>query len=205
MKTIAILIFVKCILSLTANGQGSGYSKDEVRCMTLTSERCNVVYRNDTNAIYFHYNGFHWDQLILRGDSSVRFVSKTQIVPTKDTFELSIYHLEPDTLLFTEQLIATARDSLRTFENGTARKFECCGYIFSYSNENTLYRGKANRLYLIRNNYNDSLISFEIENGKFTSVDPDNILVIPGTKRISTISVFHNGEMILRKQFQVGD
>jgi len=177
--------------------------------MTLLSERSNIVFINDTNTIEYHFNGYRREQLILKGDSAVNVFNRTRalpkIVPTKDTFELSIYTVETDSLLFTERFIAINRNSLRETENNTLQDFEYCDYIFSYDNENTLFRSKENKLYLRRNNYIDSLVTFEIENGLIISSAPDNIIITPGEQKQSTVKVFYDGELVLTKQYRVGD
>jgi hypothetical protein len=187
----------------------NGYNRIEIGCMTLLSERSNVMFINDTNFVEYHFNGYGREQLVLKGDSSVHIIYRTRalpkIVPSQDTFELFIYNKSSDSLLFSEQFVAIHKDSLKTTNNTLFKEMNFCDYIFSTRIESVLYRSKNNRLILRRNNYADNLITFEVDNGELISSDPENLIVKPGKGRICEIRVYHDGQIILSKQYVVSD
>ncbi|MFT6245074.1 MAG: hypothetical protein ACJA0U_002902 [Salibacteraceae bacterium] len=139
MRIIAKTLTIISVLSDTFTfGQNhiNGYNRNEAKCMTLLSERSNIVILNDTNLIDYHFNGYKRDQLILKGDSTVNVIRKpkmwgAKIVPSKDTFDLHIYTNETDLLLFTERFIAISKDSVKSIKNSLFLKTNYCDYIFS--------------------------------------------------------------------------
>jgi hypothetical protein len=210
MKSIIQILFLLITICDDSMAQDviNGYNRLEVGCMTLLSERSNVVFINDTNFVDYHYNGYRREQLIMKGDSSVQVINRNRglpiIIPTKDTFELSIYNKTKDSLLFTEKFIAIDRDSLKVTHNTLNRDTQFCDYIFSTKTESILYRSMPNQLILRTNNYDRSLITFEIDNGVIISGLVDNLVVQPGKGKISEIRVYCDGKISLSKQFIVG-
>lgn len=211
MRTTAILFLMCMFGSLLSTAQVSvnGYNREEGSCMNLVSERYNVVYLNDSNVVDFRCAGYRKDQLILKGDPNAVIIDNTQrwpvIVPLKDTFALSIYELETDSLVYSERFIAVPKGTIHKIADNPIHPGSHCDHIFSYENENTLFRSRDNHLYLRRQHYTDSLITIELFNGTLISDHPDAIIIRPGSDILTMITVYYDGKMILSKQYMVKD
>ncbi|MCR9172146.1 MAG: hypothetical protein NXI10_06625 [bacterium] len=177
--------------------------------MSLVSERYNILYLNDSNIVDFRSTGYRKDQIILKGDANTTVINKKNgwpiVVPSSETFELSIYEIASDSLIYTEQFIAITKGTLSKIQENPINPGSHCDHIFSYKNENTLFRSRENHLYLRRQHYDDSLISFEVFNGTLLSDDPNKVIIRPGDDILTMVTVYYDGKMILSKQYMVQD
>jgi hypothetical protein len=207
MRTIIILIILSSFGSKAICQ--NNYNRNEARCILLSSERSNVLIKNDTNFIEYHFNGFSSNKLYLKGDSNVYLIEKPnmlpKVFPLADTFELGIYNKANDSLLYSEKFISVFKDSLPSIHNTNHSKSEFCDYIFSSSIDKILYRSKENRLFLDYNNLNPNLISFEVTNGIMKSSVIENLIITPGKEKICEVRIFYNRQLAYSKQFIVYD
>lgn len=206
--TIQLLIFLTVICCNSAAQKNSKIdNRANSDCMTLLTERSNILYLNDTNYIEYLFLGHLNENLILKGDSTVNVIYRNNalpnVIPSKDTFELSLFDKSNDSLLFSETFIAIKHGALPATHNILNANSEFCDYIFSAKTESILYRSVPNKLILRLNNYDKNFITFEIDNGIFISDAPDNLIVQPGNGKICEIRAYYKGEMKLSRQFVV--